>query len=327
MSGFARLRRALHDGSALQLMLALVVLCGITFGAAPAYAKKVHKIPRTPVVVTPSGKLRGVINGDIAEFLGIPYAAPPVGSARWTPPQPFGKWHGTFAASAFGSECTQGGNNDSEDCLFLNVYVPHFNKNGHKHRHGGLPVMFWIHGGGLTSGAGSDYDPTPLVDSGVIVVTINYRLGLLGFFAQSAIDAEGHENGNYGLMDQQFAMTWVQSNIANFGGDPGNVTIFGESAGGHSVYCQLGLAHRGGALRACDRGKRLLPHLRAVSPGHHSARDRRDGLATPWSPPAPRSPTVSDAPIRPRPACAPFPTLTWSPSRQAPCMPSLTVRC
>jgi para-nitrobenzyl esterase len=99
--------------------------------------------------------------------------------------------------------------------------------------------MFWIHGGGLTSGAGSDYDPTPLVEQGVIVVTINYRLGYLGFFAQSSIDAEGHENGNYGLMDQQFAMQWVQNNIAQFGGDPGNVTIFGESAGGHSVYCNL----------------------------------------------------------------------------------------
>ncbi len=109
MSAFARLRRALHDGPALQLMLALVVLCGITFGAAPAYAKKVHKIPRTPVVVTPSGKLRGVINGDIAEYLGIPYAAPPVGNLRWMPPQPYGPWQGVLDASAFGSQCTQPG--------------------------------------------------------------------------------------------------------------------------------------------------------------------------------------------------------------------------
>ena len=205
-----------------------------------AHSPKHHGPKQTHTIHTESGKLKGFFNGSTAEFLGIPYAAPPVGNARWTPPQPFGKWHGTFDASAFGSECTQGGSNDSEDCLFLNVYVPHFNKNGHKHHNGGLPVMFWIHGGGLTSGAGSLYDPTPLLNPGnVIVVTINYRLGLLGFFAHSAIDAEGHENGNYGLMDQQFAMTWVQNNIANFGGDPSNVTIFGESAGGHSVYCQL----------------------------------------------------------------------------------------
>jgi para-nitrobenzyl esterase len=237
MSGFARLRRALYDGPALQLMLALLVLCGITFGAAPAYAKKVHKIPRTPVVVTPSGKLRGVINGDIAEYLGIPYAAPPVGNLRWMPPQPYGPWQGVLDASAFGSQCTQPGGVGTENCLFLNIYVPIKKNNSKKHHR--PPVMFWIHGGGLTAGAGSDYDPTPLVEQGVIVVTINYRLGYLGFLAQSALDSEGHEAGNYGLQDQQFAMRWVHENIVAFGGDSSNVTIFGESAGGHSVYCQL----------------------------------------------------------------------------------------
>jgi para-nitrobenzyl esterase len=193
---------------------------------------------RTPAIHTQSGPVKGIFKGKTAEFLGIHYAAAPVGALRWTPPQPFGRFHGVLDASAFGSACTQGGRG-REDCLFLNIYVPNFKKNGRKHHHGRLPVMFWIHGGGLTSGAGSDYDPTPLVDAGVIVVTINYRLGYLGFFAQTAIDAEGHVNGNYGLADQQFAMTWVQSNIANFGGDPSNVTIFGESAGGHSVYCHL----------------------------------------------------------------------------------------
>ncbi|MGH7923396.1 MAG: carboxylesterase/lipase family protein [Candidatus Binatus sp.] len=188
--------------------------------------------------MTDSGPLKGFINGDVTEFLGIPYAAPPVGGLRWTPPQSYGKWHGVLDASSFGSVCTQGGRG-SEDCLFLNIYVPNFKKNANKH-HGALPVMFWIHGGGLTGGAGSDYDPTPLLATGnVIVVTINYRLGYLGFFAQSALDSEGHDAGNYGLMDQQFAMRWVQNNIAAFGGDPSNVTIFGESAGGHSVYCNL----------------------------------------------------------------------------------------
>jgi para-nitrobenzyl esterase len=116
--------------------------------------------------------------------------------------------------------------------------VPNFKKNANKHG-GAMPVMFWIHGGGLTSGAGSDYDPTPLVEQGVIVVTINYRLGYLGFFAETALDSEGHDAGNYGLMVQQFAMKWVQRNIGQFGGDPSNVTMFGESAGGHSVYSNL----------------------------------------------------------------------------------------
>ena len=237
MSAFARLRRALHDGVTVQLMLALVVLCGITLGATPAYAKKVHKITRTPVVTTPSGQLQGIINGHIEEYLGIPYAAPPVGNLRWMPPQPYGGWQGVLDASAFGSECTQPGGVGTENCLFLNIYVPKKKSGGKKHRK--TPAMFWIHGGGLTAGAGSDYNPTPLVERGVIVVTINYRLGYLGFIAQSALDSEGHEAGNYGLQDQQFAMQWVRDNIAAFGGDSGNVTIFGESAGGHSVYCQL----------------------------------------------------------------------------------------
>ncbi len=252
----ARYRRAIVAGSPLHLMLALVCTCAITLCAASAanagalydsvtHSQKHHHShansngpkSKTPAIVTESGPLKGIINGNIAEFLGVPYAAPPVGALRWTPPQPFGKWHGLLDASSFGSQCTQGGGG-SEDCLFLNIYVPNFKKNANKH-HGVLPVMFWIHGGGLTGGAGSDYDPTPLVEQGVIVVTINYRLGYLGFFAESALDSEGHDAGNYGLMDQQFAMKWVQRNIGRFGGDPSNVTIFGESAGGHSVYCNL----------------------------------------------------------------------------------------
>jgi len=250
----ARIWRAVFARSPIQLMLALVAAFAITVGIAPlASAESLYAMmtrsqapaalnahgpnPKTSVVKTTSGRLKGLLDGTTAEFLGIPYAAPPVGNLRWTPPQPFGKWHGVFRATEFGDACTQGGRG-SENCLFLNIYVPNFKQNTGKH-HGALPVMFWIHGGGLTSGAGSDYDPAALVAQGVIVVTINYRLGYLGFFAQTAIDGEGHENGNYGLMDQQFAMQWVQNNIANFGGNPANVTIFGESAGGHSVYCHL----------------------------------------------------------------------------------------
>jgi para-nitrobenzyl esterase len=249
----ARFRRAIVARSPLHLMLALICTCAITMGAASVAsagalydaATHSHKHQghsndsknKTPAIVTESGPLKGFVNGNISEFLGIPYAAPPVGALRWMPPQSFGRWQGLLDASSFGNQCTQSGGG-SEDCLFLNIYVPNFKKNGNKHG-GAMPVMFWIHGGGLTAGAGSDYDPTPLVNKGVIVVTINYRLGYLGFFAQTALDNEGHDAGNYGLMDQQFAMHWVQNNIAAFGGDPGNVTIFGESAGGHSVYVNL----------------------------------------------------------------------------------------
>jgi para-nitrobenzyl esterase len=253
-AGVARFRRVIHAGSFQQFMIAIVAVCAMTLGTvsvasashASLYAltTRAHRgshankgQSKTPAIVTTSGPLKGIVNGNVAEFLGIPYAAPPVGNLRWMPPQPFGRWHGLLDASSFGSVCTQGGRG-SEDCLFLNIYVPNFKKNGNKHG-GAMPVMFWIHGGGLTAGAGSDYDPTPLVNQGVMVVTINYRLGYLGFFAQTALDSEGHDAGNYGLMDQQFAMQWVHNNIAAFGGDPSNVTIFGESAGGHSVYCNI----------------------------------------------------------------------------------------
>ena len=246
-------RRAVHAAFTLQLMLVLLAASAITLstasvvGATGSLLELVRRAPlsngdakgktKTPAIVTESGPLKGIINGNISEFLGIPYAAPPVGVLRWMPPQPYGPFSGLFDASSFGSVCTQPGRG-SENCLFLNVYVPNFKKNANK-QGGALPVMFWIHGGGLVTGAGSDYDPTPLVNHGVIIVTINYRLGYLGFFAQAALDSEGHDSGNYGLMDQQFAMHWVQNNIAAFGGDPSNVTIFGESAGGHSVYCNL----------------------------------------------------------------------------------------
>ncbi|HYL60131.1 MAG TPA: carboxylesterase family protein [Candidatus Acidoferrales bacterium] len=206
-----------------------VALCGALFGAR-AYA--------APAIVTDNGPLKGISIFGVQGYLGIPYAVPPVGDLRWTPPAPHGKWHGVFQANQFGNACTQPSGGGSEDCLTLNVFTPNIKKNQDKKNP--LPVMVWIHGGGLVSGSSFLYDPSPMVLAGnVIVVTINYRLGLLGFFAHPAIDAEGHLNGNYGLMDQQLALKWVNDNIAAFGGDPNRITIFGESAGGQSVYANL----------------------------------------------------------------------------------------
>jgi len=203
---------------------------------------------RRPIAFTESGLVIGSTTGGVNQFLGIPYAAPPVGALRWRPPKRYGFFPGfALQATQFGSACTQPGGIGSENCLFLNVFRSEAERGEDERR--GLPVMVWIHGGGLIDGSSTAYNPELLVKKGVIVVTINYRLGYLGFFAQSAIDAEGHLNGNYGLMDQQFALKWVRKNIAGFGGDPDRVTIFGESAGAQSVYAQLASPLASGMFR------------------------------------------------------------------------------
>jgi para-nitrobenzyl esterase len=201
-------------------------------GAAPAAA---------PTAVTTTGPVRGLVANRMREFLGIPYAAPPVGKLRWLPTRAHARWTKMLNATSFGSSCPQaagffGQESTNENCLFLNVYAPSASKTTAK-----LPVLVWIHGGSLISGEGSDYNPVGLVGKGVVVVTINYRLGLLGFLAHPALSAESktHDSGDYGLMDQQFALAWVKHNIAAFGGNPKSVTIFGESAGGLSVRSQL----------------------------------------------------------------------------------------
>jgi para-nitrobenzyl esterase len=195
------------------------------------------------VVPTGDGPVRGTETPAMKEYLGIPYAAAPVGDLRWRPPQPHAGWRTPLDATSFGNHCPQpaspfGRASTTEDCLFLNVFTPNDGPGkGHTKR---LPVMFWIHGGGLVVGESDDYDPTRLVEQGRVVVTFNYRLGYLGFLAHPSLTAEGGgASGNYGLMDQQAALRWVQRNIAKFGGDPEDVTIFGESAGGLSVHSQL----------------------------------------------------------------------------------------
>ena len=193
-------------------------------------------LANNPAIVTRNGPVMGISIFGVQGYLGIPYAVPPVGDLRWMPPVPSGRFPGgVFHANQFGNFCTQPGRVGAEDCLTLNVFTPNNSDNKKP-----VPVMVWVPGGGLVTGGSFLFDPSPLVLAGnVIVVTINYRLGLLGFFAHQAIDAEGHTNGNYGFMDQQLALKWVNDNIAAFGGDPNRITIFGVSAGGQSVYANL----------------------------------------------------------------------------------------
>ena len=191
------------------------------------------------VVTTAGGAVRGKTVAATDEFLGIPYAAPPVGALRWQPPRPAAPWHGVRQAASYAQHCPQpsspfGAAGASEDCLYLNVFAPAGTRTSN------LPVMVWVHGGSLRTGESDDYNPAGLVRDGVVVVTINYRLGALGFLADAALASRpGGPSGNYGLMDQQAALRWVQRNIRGFGGNPGDVTLFGESAGGLSTLSQL----------------------------------------------------------------------------------------
>ena len=206
------------------------VALSLAFGAAAQTA---------PVVRTVGGEVSGVAAGGVQSFKGIPFAAPPVGPLRWKPPQPAAAWSGLRDGSKFAASCYQQARNGrvenlSEDCLYLNVWRPEGARPGAK-----LPVMVWIYGGAFVSGAGAlpIYDGTHFAENGVVLVTLNYRLGNLGWFAHPELTKEsaGQGTGDYGLMDQIGALAWVRNNIALFGGDPSNVTIFGESAGGMSV--------------------------------------------------------------------------------------------
>jgi para-nitrobenzyl esterase len=229
-------------GSRLRSRLAAAALAAGTLvggtalaGLTPAGASPALPAAGGPVALTAAGAVQGKTVGGISEFLGIPYAAPPTGALRWHAPEPPARWRGIRAATAFGPHCPQPGSaaGTSENCLFLNV----FTKPGASLA--GRPVMVWVHGGALVTGASDSYNPASLVNDGVTVVTINYRLGALGFLADSALASRAGNAGNYGLMDQQAALRWVQANIGRFGGNPRNVTLFGESAGGLSTLAQL----------------------------------------------------------------------------------------
>jgi para-nitrobenzyl esterase len=216
-----------------------------------------------------SGVLQGIAQPGVSVFKGIPFAAPPVGPLRWRPPQPPAAWPGVRDATQFSHPCTQnvhGTDNfiqplaatygvnytpqtldPSEDCLYLNIWIPSLQPGAH------LPVMVWLHGGSnrVGSGAQSAYNGTSLTTHGVILVTINYRLGVMGFFSHPELTAESphHSSGNYGLLDQIAALQWVQQNIAAFGGDPSNVTLFGESAGAVDATTLITSPLAGGLFR------------------------------------------------------------------------------
>lgn len=218
------------------------ILVGTLAAVSASFAQQT-----TPVVRVDGGQLQGVIEDGVVSFKGIPFAAPPVGDLRWRPPQPVKPWSGVRQAAEFGANCMQGrfgppqadGANappaPSEDCLFLNVWRPANAAAGAK-----TPVMVWIHGGGFTGGSGSSPQTSGVqfAKQGVVLVSLNYRLGRFGFLAFSALSRERPDEtkGNYAYMDQIAALQWIKRNIAAFGGDPNNVTIFGFSAGGVSVH-------------------------------------------------------------------------------------------
>jgi para-nitrobenzyl esterase len=234
---------------------ALVLAVAAIGAASPALAAEAAS---KPTVRIESGALAGVTRDGVVSFKGMPFAKPPVGELRWQAPRSADSWTGVRDASRYGPDCMQEpfpgdaaplGEKPAEDCLYLNVWRPAGAPADAK-----LPVMVWIYGGGFVNGGASPavYDGSQFAKNGVVLVSFNYRLGHLGFFAHPALSAEQKDAplANYGLLDQIAALQWVQRNVAAFGGDPGNVTIFGESAGGMSVHVLLttplarGLMHK-----------------------------------------------------------------------------------
>lgn len=241
----------------------------LTLGlATPVWAQA------SPIVAAPAGPVRGAAADGVQVYRGIPYAHPPVGERRWRPPAPLPPWRGAREATEFGAACPQPASPFanhaavSEDCLFLNIWAPNTARKA--------PVLVWIHGGSLVSGAASEaiYDGAGFAGRGVVVVSINYRLGVLGWLAHPGLSAESPDNisGNYGLMDQIEALRWVRRNIGAFGGDPDNVTIAGESAGALSVLY----------LMASPEARGLFHRAIAQSAYMITQPELRDGSFTNW---------------------------------------------
>lgn len=242
-----------------------------------------------PIVTAPAGAVEGQIEGRLRVFKGIPYALPPVGAARWRPPSPMLRWEGTREVTEFGPACpqpkptlsniyTRAPMPMSEDCLTLNIWTPVHAENA--------PVFFWIHGGALVGGASREenYNGSRLADRGIVVVSINYRLGVLGWLAHPELSKESPLgiSGNYGLLDQIEALRWVKRNIRSFGGDPANVTVAGESSGALSVmYLMTSPPARGLFTKAIAESAYMIstPELRKASFGAPSAEESGVKLA------------------------------------------------
>ncbi|MCG6922742.1 MAG: carboxylesterase family protein [Acidobacteria bacterium] len=281
-----------------------LVVGGLLLGLLVLLAGQVQA-QATDVVQTDKGAVRGTVKTTYTEWLGIPYAAPPVGELRWKAPQPAASWSGVRDATRPGNACVQGTGWDpgyerptlTEDCLYLNVYRPHGATEENP-----VPVFFWIHGGGLRGGAGFDTDPRKFVTQGdVVFVTHNYRLGAMGFLSAPSLTKEDADAvGNYGMLDQQAALRWVNANIRKFGGDPERVTIAGQSAGGRSTCMQLvsptnkglfaGAVHQSGSCSAVplaedeERGTKFAEALGCTDPATAAtclrAKSAADILAT-----------------------------------------------
>lgn len=247
-------------------------------------------IEQAPIVRAPAGAIRGTAGDGLMSFKGIPYALPPIGDARWTPPSPVPAWEDVRDATRFGPACIQPGYRPgsiyadvrapmSEDCLSLNIWSPEDARDA--------PVMVWIHGGSLVRGASSEafFDGAQLARRGIVVVSINYRLGVLGYLAHPELSAESPDgiSGNYGLLDQIAALEWVKRNIAAFGGDPANVTVAGESAGALSVmYLMAAPRAQGLFARAIAQSAYMIstPELRERRFGMEAAEDIGSRLTT-----------------------------------------------
>ena len=267
----------------IKLLRRALVVAGLLLVAHAAAAAPQAAQPRGPIVVAPAGAYLGSAEGIVRVFKGIPYAAPPVGPLRWKPPQPLATAATGLKVTEFGPPCmqpvsrvrgiySQDLGTQSEDCLSLNIWTPENAK--------GAPVLVWIHGGALVAGSSREalYDGAAMARRGVIVVSINYRLGVFGYLAHPELSAESNEgiSGNYGLLDQIAALRWVQQNIGAFGGDASNVTVAGESAGGLSVlYLMASPQARGLFAKAIAQSAYMIstPELKRAAVGEVSAED------------------------------------------------------
>ncbi|MGW2044733.1 carboxylesterase/lipase family protein [Streptomyces sp. NPDC001858] len=285
-----RLRNAI--GAALALALSVGGLLPATASAsastasastASASTASASTVKSSTVVSTDRGAVRGATSKGVERFLGIPYAAAPTGALRWKPPQRAARWTGVREAADFGDPCPvlpsgNGPRSETEDCLAVNVWRPSGVRAGAR-----LPVHVFLHGGGLTNGSGAQMDESKLVgETGVIGVSLNYRLGVFGFLGLSGLTEESGESGNYGFLDQQAALRWVQRNIAAFGGNPAEVTVDGESAGGWSVCGHLvSPGSRGLFARAMIQSGSCVSRTQAQADSAGTAFAQRAGCAGP----------------------------------------------